>query len=71
MLRKSELIDSLFGLFWLYLGFGLPFGILVLRGFMQTIPKELIDAAHSSTAAPGSASSAASCCRFAVPPSSR
>ena len=27
--------QSLFGLFWIYLGFGLPFGILVLRGFMK------------------------------------
>lgn len=46
LLRQVGLIDNLFGLFWLYIGFGLPFGILVLRGYMQSIPKELIDAAQ-------------------------
>ena len=46
MLRNLGLIDSLFGLFWLYLGFGLPFAILVLRGFMKTMPRELIEAAR-------------------------
>jgi len=45
MLQAFDLIDSLFGLFWLYLGFGLPFGILVLRGFFRTIPHELVEAA--------------------------
>lgn len=45
LLRNLGLVDSLVGLFWLYLGFGLPFGILVLRGFMRTLPKELIEAA--------------------------
>lgn len=38
-------IDSLPGLFFLYLGFGLPIGILVLRGFFRSIPNELIEAA--------------------------
>ena len=45
VLRNLDMIDSLFGLFWIYLGFGLPFGILVLRGFMKAIPRELIEAA--------------------------
>lgn len=45
LLRNIGLIDSLFGLFWIYLGFGLPFGILVLRGFMKAIPRELVEAA--------------------------
>lgn len=45
LLRSVDLIDSLYGLFWLYLGFGLPFAILVLRGYMRSIPRELIDAA--------------------------
>jgi raffinose/stachyose/melibiose transport system permease protein len=45
LLRQAGLIDNLFGLFWLYLGFGLPFAILVLRGYMRSIPRELIDAA--------------------------
>lgn len=45
LLRSVGLIDNLLGLFWLYLGFGLPFAILVLRGYMRSIPRELIDAA--------------------------
>ncbi len=45
LLRNVGLIDSLVGLFWLYLGFGLPFAILVLRGYMRTLPKELVEAA--------------------------
>ena len=45
MLRNLGLIDSLVGLFWLYLGFGLPFGILVLRSYMKTLPRELVEAA--------------------------
>lgn len=45
LLRNLGLLDSLFGLFWLYLGFGLPFGILVLRGYMRTLPRELVEAA--------------------------
>ena len=44
VLRNLDMIDSLFGLFWIYLGFGLPFGILVLRGFMKAIPRELVEA---------------------------
>jgi hypothetical protein len=43
--RQLGLIDSLPGLFFLYLGFGLPFGVLVLRGFFRTLPRELIEAA--------------------------
>jgi raffinose/stachyose/melibiose transport system permease protein len=39
------LIDSLPGLFFLYLGFGLPLGILILRGFFRSIPDEMIEAA--------------------------
>jgi raffinose/stachyose/melibiose transport system permease protein len=45
MLRHLGLIDSLVGLFWLYLGFGLPFAILVLRSYMKTLPRELVEAA--------------------------
>lgn len=45
LLRNLGLLDNLVGLFWLYLGFGLPFTILVLRGFMRTLPRELIEAA--------------------------
>ncbi|MEJ1156740.1 carbohydrate ABC transporter permease [Prosthecomicrobium sp. N25] len=45
LLRNLDLIDSLFGLFWLYLGFGLPFAIMVMRGYMRSIPRELVEAA--------------------------
>jgi raffinose/stachyose/melibiose transport system permease protein len=45
MLRNLGLIDSLVGLFWLYLGFGLPFAILVLRSYMKALPRELVEAA--------------------------
>jgi raffinose/stachyose/melibiose transport system permease protein len=44
-LSRLKLINTYFGLFIVYLGFGIPFGILVLRGFMRTIPKELDEAA--------------------------
>jgi len=42
---RLGLINSYFGLFIAYVGFGIPFGILVLRGFMRTIPKEIDEAA--------------------------
>ena len=45
MLRNLGLIDSLVGLFWLYLGFGVPFAILVLRSYMKTLPRELVEVA--------------------------
>ncbi len=44
--QRLDLIDSLPGLFFLYLGFGLPLGILVLRGFFRSIPAEMIEAAR-------------------------
>jgi raffinose/stachyose/melibiose transport system permease protein len=44
--QRLDLIDSLPGLFFLYLGFGLPLGILVLRGFFRAIPAEMIEAAR-------------------------
>jgi raffinose/stachyose/melibiose transport system permease protein len=43
--QELNLIDNLPGLFFLYLGFGLPLGILVLRGFFRAIPNEMIEAA--------------------------
>ena len=43
--QNLGLIDSLPGLFFLYLGFGLPLGILVLRGYFRSIPREMIEAA--------------------------
>ncbi len=45
LLQTFNGIDTLHGLFVLYLGFGLPFGILVLRGYFRTLPRELVEAA--------------------------
>lgn len=45
MLTETHLIDTYFGLIVIYIAFGLPFGILVLRGFFRQIPYELNDAA--------------------------
>lgn len=45
MMTRLDLIDSHVGLILLYIGFGLPFHILVLRGFMLTLPYELVEAA--------------------------
>jgi len=43
--HKLGLINTYFGLFYVYIGFGLSFGILILRGFMRGIPKEMDEAA--------------------------
>jgi raffinose/stachyose/melibiose transport system permease protein len=45
MYNKLNLHDTYFGLFYAYIAFGMGFGILVLRGFFNTIPRELDDAA--------------------------
>jgi len=44
-MSRLNLINTFFGLFLVYIGFGLPFGILVMRGFIRTIPKDLDEAA--------------------------
>jgi raffinose/stachyose/melibiose transport system permease protein len=44
-MTELDLVDSHAGLILLYVGFGLPFHILVLRGFMLTLPYELVEAA--------------------------
>ena len=43
---KLNLLNTYGGLFYLYVGFGLSFGILILRGFFKGIPKELDEAAY-------------------------
>ena len=43
---RHGLIDSFVGLTYVYIAFGLPFKILVLRGFFSAIPKELDEAAY-------------------------
>jgi raffinose/stachyose/melibiose transport system permease protein len=42
---RLGLLNTYGGLFYVYIGFGISFGILVLRGFFRTIPKELDEAA--------------------------
>jgi raffinose/stachyose/melibiose transport system permease protein len=46
LMNFLNLIDTRTGLTLLYLGFGVPFGVLVLRGFFRTIPTDLIEAAQ-------------------------
>jgi raffinose/stachyose/melibiose transport system permease protein len=46
LMNALNLIDTLTGLTFLYIGFGVPFGVLVLRGFFRTIPTALIEAAR-------------------------
>ncbi len=45
LMKNLGLIDTRFGLFLMYMGFGIPFGILVMRGFFRRIPKDVIEAA--------------------------
>lgn len=44
--QKLGLSDSLWALLPPYVAFGLPFQILVLRGFFRTVPTELVEAAR-------------------------
>lgn len=46
LLKRLYLLDNLWGLLFPYIVFGLPFQILVLRGFFRGIPDELVDAAR-------------------------
>lgn len=43
---KLGLLNSYFGLFYVYVGFGISFGILILRGFFKGIPKDIDEAAY-------------------------
>lgn len=43
---KLGLLNTYSGLFFVYIGFGISFGILILRGFFNGIPKEIDDAAY-------------------------
>jgi raffinose/stachyose/melibiose transport system permease protein len=45
LMNALNLIDTRTGLTLLYLGFGVPFGVLVMRGFFRTIPTALMEAA--------------------------
>jgi raffinose/stachyose/melibiose transport system permease protein len=46
LMNSLNLIDTLTGLTLLYIGFGIPFGVLVMRGFFRTIPTAVIEAAR-------------------------
>jgi raffinose/stachyose/melibiose transport system permease protein len=46
ILNSTKLIDTYQGLILVYLGFSVPFGIFLSRGYFRTIPKELDDAAR-------------------------
>ncbi|WP_319477970.1 carbohydrate ABC transporter permease [Marispirochaeta aestuarii] len=43
---RLGLVNTYHGLIYVYIGFGIPFGILVLRGFFRTIPVELDESAR-------------------------
>ena len=45
LMNLLNLIDTRTGLTLLYIGFGVPFGVLVMRGFFRTTPIALIEAA--------------------------
>lgn len=45
LLHELGLKGTYAGIFLIYVGFGIPFGILILRGFFRTIPRELDEAA--------------------------
>jgi len=42
---RLHLLNTYFGLFYAYVGFGISLGVLILRGFFRTIPREIDDAA--------------------------
>ncbi|MFU0828499.1 MAG: ABC transmembrane type-1 domain-containing protein [Lachnoclostridium sp.] len=44
--NKLHLINTYFGLFYVYIGFGISFMVLIMHGFMKGIPKEIDEAAY-------------------------
>ncbi|GAA4492497.1 carbohydrate ABC transporter permease [Actinoallomurus oryzae] len=51
-LKRLELLNSLIGLMVVYIGFALPFGTWMLRGFVAAVPRELEEAAALDGAGP-------------------
>jgi ABC-type glycerol-3-phosphate transport system permease component len=51
-LKRMDMLNSLVGLIAVYVGFALPFGIWMLRGFVAAVPKELEEAAALDGAGP-------------------
>ena len=45
MYTGLPLTNTYFGLFYVYVGFGISFGILILRGFFKAVPKDIDEAA--------------------------
>ncbi|MCC8151188.1 MAG: carbohydrate ABC transporter permease [Lachnospiraceae bacterium] len=44
--NRLNLINTYFGLFYVYIGFGVSFMILILHGFLKGIPKEIDEEAY-------------------------
>ena len=44
-LQQLNLLNTYFGLFYVYIGFGISYCILIMRGFMLGIPKDIDEAA--------------------------
>ncbi|MEK8128245.1 carbohydrate ABC transporter permease [Paenibacillus filicis] len=44
--KELGLIDSLYGLIFIYCGFGVPLALFLYHGFIKAIPRELEEAAH-------------------------
>ncbi len=45
-MKDMHMLDSLTGLFFAYVGFGLPFAVFVLAGFFKTLPASLHESAR-------------------------
>ncbi|MEY8356609.1 carbohydrate ABC transporter permease [Lachnospiraceae bacterium 54-53] len=43
---KLNLLNTYFGLFYIYVGFGISYAILIMRGFMNGIPRDIDEAAY-------------------------
>jgi N,N'-diacetylchitobiose transport system permease protein len=52
VLKRLDLLNSLIGLTVVYIGFALPFGTWMLRGFVAAVPRELEEAAALDGAGP-------------------
>jgi len=53
LVKNLGLMDSLLGLFPIYLAMGLPMGVFVLTEFIRKVPKEILDAARIDGAGSG------------------
>ncbi len=44
-MKNMEMLNSRFGLFWVYVAFGFPFSVFILSGFFKTLPASLHESA--------------------------